>query len=111
MKIVKTQVNVPMRTVSAGWTIAAGPDQGLIKTRYDTSKSLKYKFDRAKWYVAEYRWEDNNEVLEWCTQQFGPAPRKPDAWTRWTAQNHLPPVQIRFRDQKDYNWFVLRWGA
>jgi hypothetical protein len=42
----------------------------------------KYKFSRAKWYTAEYDWIHQGEVYEWCTQQFGPHPMYPDAWSR-----------------------------
>lgn len=78
-----------------------------------TSASLKklmpkYQFSRAKWYVADYDWVNQAEVLEWCRQQFGPHPQNPDAWSRWC--NHYSE-RVHFRDEKDYNWFVLRWGA
>ena len=67
----------------------------------------KYKFSR-EWYVAEYDWRDYDAVREWCSQQFGPHPTNPDAWSRWW---HSYANTIRFRDEKDYAWFVLRWGA
>ena len=66
----------------------------------------KYKFSR-EWYVAEYDWVHQYEVLEWCKQQFGPHPQNPDAWSRWC--NHYSE-RIHFRDEKDYAWFVLRWS-
>jgi hypothetical protein len=66
----------------------------------------KYKFSRAKWYEADYDWIHRAKVLEWCTQQFGPQPERPDAWSRW---QHKYPQRIHFRDAKDYEWFVLRW--
>ena len=68
----------------------------------------KYKFSRAKWYHAEFDSRYYDEVREWCTQQFGPQPRVADAWTRWYHNYH---DVIFFRDEPDYNWFVLRWGA
>jgi hypothetical protein len=67
----------------------------------------KYKFSRANWYVAEYNNKHHFEVLEWCTQQFGPYPALPDAWSRWV---NMYSEKIHFRDEKDYNWFVLRWS-
>ena len=67
----------------------------------------KYKFSRANWYVAEYNNKHHFEVLEWCTQQFGPYPARPDAWSRWV---NMYSERIHFRDEKDYNWFVLRWS-
>ena len=68
----------------------------------------KYKFSRAKWYEADHRYDDYEEVIAWCTEHFGPRPRYPDAWTRW-CDIHID--RIRFRDEKDYQWFILRWGA
>lgn len=67
----------------------------------------KYKFSRAKWYVAEFNWKDYDEVTSWCEQHFGPHPNNPDAWSRW---HHRYSDMIHFRDEKDYNWFVLRWS-
>jgi len=67
----------------------------------------KYKFSRAKWYEADYDWIHYDEVRKWCTEQFGPHPTQHDAWSRW---DHRYEGRIYFRDQKDYNWFVLRWS-
>lgn len=67
----------------------------------------KYKFTRAKWYVAEFDWVHTKEVLEWCYYQFGPHPRNPDAWSRWVNKYS---EKIHFRDAKDYEWFLLRWS-
>jgi hypothetical protein len=68
----------------------------------------KYKFSRAKWYEADYDWVHYDEVREWCTKQFGPHPTQQDAWSRW---DHRYEGKIYFRDEKDYHWFILRWGA
>ena len=68
----------------------------------------KYKFSRAKWYEADYDWVHYDEVREWCTKQFGPHPTQHDAWSRW---DHRYEGKIYFRDEKDYHWFILRWGA
>ena len=65
----------------------------------------KYKFSRANWYVAEYNWVDYTEAIAWCTQQFGPHPNQPDAWSRWEHKWGL----IKFRDEKDCMLFLLRW--
>ena len=67
----------------------------------------KYKFSRSKWYEAEFSWGKQTEVLEWCTQQFGPQPENLDAWSRWC---HRSWTEIHFRDVKDYEWFLLRWS-
>lgn len=68
----------------------------------------KYKFSRANWYVAEFDTRYYFEVEEWCWEQFGPHPKHPDAWSRWV---HKYEDKIHFRDEKDYHWFILRWGV
>jgi hypothetical protein len=70
-------------------------------------KLPKYKFSRAKWYKAEFNWQDHNEILAWCTEQFGPRPKVSDAWSRWYDNYH---DMIFFRDEKDYVLFMLRWS-
>lgn len=87
-------------------------DSMLIPGYPKTSNSLKklmptYKFSRANWYVAEFDDKNYFEVEAWCSQQFGPHPARPDAWSRWV---HKYSEKIHFRDEKDYQWFLLRWG-
>ena len=67
----------------------------------------KYKFSRAKWYVAEFDDKYYFEVEKWCTETFGPQPDVPDAWTRWYLSGL---TTLKFRDSKDYEWFMLRWS-
>jgi hypothetical protein len=85
-------------------------DYGVFYAPYipETMTKPKYKFSRAKWYEAEYKDCYYDEVRAWCTEQFGPQPDVADAWTRWHHKYHNT---VFFRDQKDYNWFVLRWGG
>jgi hypothetical protein len=71
------------------------------------STKPKYKFSRAKWYEAVFDINKYTDVVQWCTEQFGPHPRNPDAWSRW---NHKYEDRIYFRDSKDYEWFILRWS-
>jgi hypothetical protein len=73
----------------------------------------KYKFSRAKWYTvglngnATWRFSDEyNQIIAWCTENFGAHPSKPDAWSRW----YVGLGYINFRDAKDYEWYVLRWS-
>lgn len=47
--------------------------------------------------------KDADEAIDWCREQYG----EPSLITgRWM------PLQftIQFRDKKDRDWFVLRWG-
>lgn len=78
---------------------------GMLELEYNAPK---YKFSRAKWYVADFDTQYYFQVEEWCKEQFGPHPRFPDAWSRWV---HTYETQIHFRDEKDYLMFLLRWGS
>jgi hypothetical protein len=82
---------------------------------YNNTKP-KYQFHRAKWYEYEM-WEPfpagrpvNQDrvkaMLEWCKEQFGPANPITDAWARWSVSYSI----IRFRDEKDYIFFMLKWA-
>ena len=66
----------------------------------------KYKFSR-NWHQAQFDPKYYYEVDAWCSQQFGPHPRHPDAWSRWW---HKFEDSILFRDEKDYVLFTLRWS-
>ncbi len=68
----------------------------------------KYQFSRAKWYQAEFDIKDYHAVDAWCSKHFGPHPAYPDAWSRWW---HKFEGSILFRDEKDYVFFMLRWGT
>jgi hypothetical protein len=81
----------------------------MLPISYDKPK---YKFSRAKWYTAEINdnslWrmsKEYNNVIEWCTEQFGPHPKNKDAWSRWWVGLGY----IRFRDEKDYMLYQLKW--
>lgn len=67
----------------------------------------KYNFSR-KWFVVDFSDRDYMAVREWCVEMFGPEDKFPNAWSRW---QHRYEHRIFLRDEKDYNWFVLRWGA
>lgn len=49
-----------------------------------------------------------NEMMEWMVETFGPT-ADDGVWTpnmRWYANN----AKFWFRNEKDLNWFVLRWS-
>lgn len=75
---------------------------------------LKYTFSRAKWYEAKRApssdtvrsmFKYNGEQYSWCVKHFGQSPLHPDAWCRW----YMLSDRFRFRDEKDYIWFMLKW--
>lgn len=72
----------------------------------DMKPEPKYKFSRANWYEAKLP-KDGQGAFNWCVKQFGPEPKNTDAWTRWYFNVDRT---FRFRDAKDYEWFLLRWG-
>ena len=50
-----------------------------------------------------------NEMMEWMVTTFGPTAHD-GVWTpgmRWYANN----AKFWFRNQKDLNWFIMRWGS
>jgi hypothetical protein len=84
-----------------------GPVGEIFTVKSKIVSVPKYKFSRAKWYEADHGYDDYDAIIAWCTEHFGPRPKRPDAWTRW-YDIHID--RIRFRDEKDYAWFVLRWS-
>ena len=89
----------------------------FLKTRYyDTNlckeivlpmkPASKYRFSRAKWYEAKVP-RNQQAAYSWCVKQFGPEPYYSDAWSRWYFNVDRT---FRFRDAKDYEWFLLRWS-
>ncbi len=76
-------------------------------------KGLEYSDGRV--YGARYltvhplngaRW---NEMMAWMVETFGPTAHD-GVWTpgmRWYANN----AKFWFRNQKDLDWFVLRWSS
>ena len=77
-----------------------------------TKAKSKYKFSRAKWHTVDIGmggWRlsrEYNEIIEWCTEQFGEHPREHDAWSRWW----VGVGTMYFRDEKDYVLFQLKWA-
>lgn len=76
----------------------------LSYIKWDTEP--KYKFSRSKWYEAKL-FKNIDDALDWCEQQFGKEPNHPDAWSRWYFNVNRT---FRFRDEKDYVLFMLRWS-
>ena len=91
-----------------------GPVGKIFTMKYKYTPKSKYNFSRAKWYEADREMvktksayvKFSTEQFSWCVAQFGPAPDYPDAWSRWYMIND----RYRFRDEKDYIWFMLRWS-
>jgi hypothetical protein len=76
----------------------------------------KYQIRHVKWYEYEM-WEPfprttpvNQDriqaILDWCKEQFGPAKPITDVLARWSLSYSI----IRFRDEKDYIFFMLKWA-
>lgn len=47
-------------------------------------------------------------IVDWCYTSYGdPSDPKNEAGGRWYVENR----KLWFRDQKDRDWFVLRWNS
>jgi hypothetical protein len=89
-------------------------DRGILKSmglvfdfylEYSTGKVFGKQYLTVAPMNAEGRW---NDMMEWMIDTFGPTP-KDGVWTpdaRWYANN----AKFWFRNQKDRDWFVLRWS-
>ena len=65
--------------------------------------------DRNGFYSQEW-----NDMLAWCIETFGPIKSRiwgenpiPEPMERWYVNN----AKFWFRDQKDRDWFTLRWAS
>lgn len=45
------------------------------------------------------------EINEWCTETFGPS-----AGLRGNSRWFMLEWTVQFKEEKDRNWFMLRWG-
>lgn len=73
----------------------------------------KYTFSRAKWYDTVHvgsSVEDREEIFNWCVEVFGKPDSVPNAWSRWAYSSMQWTPRFRFRDEKDYVAFTLRWS-
>jgi hypothetical protein len=64
---------------------------------------IKFTLTHADWHIGDL-WNtghDMNEVHLWCTNEFGPKDKAPNAWSRWTNNNNS---LFRFRDESDWMW-------
>jgi hypothetical protein len=89
----------------------AGEIFSITRNRFGKPmRDPKYQFSRKDWFIADLfnKGYHMSEVREWCTEQFGLKSENPDAWSRWINNTNS---LFRFRDEKDYVLFVLRWGS
>jgi hypothetical protein len=72
-------------------------------------------FDPGKYpYRAEVKWHsstdwNSTEAYLWCEKNFGHRNDKYEN-PRWYANIRYFTGNFRFRDKKDAEWFLLRWG-
>jgi hypothetical protein len=62
------------------------------------------------------RYHEINDIQMWCVQQFGegkwigePYPKDCTAMPNWTVHSMFGNTTFAFKDEKQYNWFILRW--
>ena len=95
--------------------MASSSGRILTSMKLKSTPKPKDEFSRPKWYEADRAIDHSSpwpffkysrEQYSWCIAQFGPSPLHPDAWSRWYMIND----RYRFRDEKDYMLFILRWA-
>jgi len=89
-------------------------DKGILKSmglvfdfylEYSTGTVFGHEYQTVAPMNAEDRWGD---MMAWMVDTFGPTAND-SAWRsgqRWYVNN----AKFWFRDQKDRDWFVLRWS-
>lgn len=86
-------------------------EAGMFYAPYNPKVMTKSKYNFSRnWYEVKLMFKSYDPIqerIDWCEQTFGPQPKNPDAWSRW----YNSFTTLRFRDEKDYQWFVMRWGA
>jgi hypothetical protein len=45
------------------------------------------------------------EIVEWCYEQFGTVYEG-----KWDISEAFGHTTVYFIDEKDYNWFILKWA-
>lgn len=62
------------------------------------------------------RYHQHREMQSWCEEQFGPgqwiSEPYPKDWTSmpvWTVHSMFGNTTFAFKNQRQYNWFILRW--
>lgn len=84
---------------------------GFVELNNKQRKKVnKYSFSRAKWHEVNMMFKSYDPIqerIDWCVENFGKPPNVPDAWSRWYLSGL---TTIKFRDSKDYEWFMLRWS-
>lgn len=76
--------------------------------------TTRFKVDIVHWdkypYQIELRQVRNSaEIHDWCMETFGPRHEKYNN-PRWASTMLSWPPKIKIRDEKDLNWFLLRWS-
>jgi len=85
---------------------------------YDTGTvySKRYYTVAPIWNPSQLGWHNDkwNDMMAWCVEVFGPSKSAiwgenpiPEPTERWYANN----AKFWFRDQKDRDWFTLRWAS
>lgn len=79
-----------------------------MKPRYYTSRDITYRYlessDQHIFNISTYGAQD--QVVEWCTEMFGP-PGKIDDGTKQWCYNSLLNITIFKKEEAD--WFILKW--
>lgn len=107
-----TQGSVRFNTTTNSMEMWAGTGWLAVTTGHTEPRNLIFDTGTvygARYYTVKpegYNWY---EIMEWVVETFGPSAHD-GVWTpgmRWYANN----AKFWFRNQKDLDWFTLRWSS
>jgi hypothetical protein len=84
-------------------------DQGTVYGK-------RYYTVQPTWEPDNYGWHNQtwSDMMAWCVETFGESesaiwgePKIPEPMERWYTNN----AKFWFRDQRDRDWFTLRWSS
>lgn len=67
-----------------------------------TMRPFEITFGKSRYHLI-------NEMIEWCTKEFGPGGYLPPADGAWIVNGAFGNNTFAFANKKHYTWFVLRW--
>ena len=103
-------------------------DRAIIYGHSDTTVDFQLIYDTntvygKRYYTVQPQWvpdrngfysQEWNDMLAWCIETFGESKSRiwgenpiPEPMERWYVNN----AKFWFRDQKDRDWFTLRWAS
>lgn len=59
--------------------------------------------------ISKRRYHEVNDMVRWCTEQFGQGGWLAKPYDRWTLEQAFGESSFKFKDEKDATLFTLKW--